>query len=64
MIKVLDCTLRDGGYINNWEFGEENISNIVDSLELSDIDFIELGYLDKNSDDDVNKTKINDINIL
>ena len=22
-IKVLDCTLRDGGYINNWDFGIE-----------------------------------------
>ena len=22
-IHVLDCTLRDGGYVNNWEFGEK-----------------------------------------
>ena len=21
-IKVLDCTLRDGGYVNDWKFGE------------------------------------------
>jgi len=20
MIKILDCTLRDGGYVNNWKF--------------------------------------------
>ena len=24
-IKILDCTLRDGGYINNWTFGNKNI---------------------------------------
>ena len=24
-IKILDCTLRDGGYINNWKFGKETI---------------------------------------
>ena len=26
-INVLDCTLRDGGYCNNWEFGFDNIKN-------------------------------------
>ena len=26
-VKVLDCTLRDGGYINNWNFGEKSIFN-------------------------------------
>ena len=32
MFKILDCTLRDGGYINNWEFGEDNIKNYLDSI--------------------------------
>ena len=27
-IKVLDCTLRDGGYVNNWNFGKSNIKNM------------------------------------
>ena len=22
---LLDCTLRDGGYVNDWNFGEETI---------------------------------------
>ena len=22
---LLDCTLRDGGYLNNWEFGYSTI---------------------------------------
>ena len=29
-VKVLECTLRDGGYVNNWDFGKENIINMID----------------------------------
>ena len=29
-VKILDCTLRDGGYINNWNFGKEKIQDIAD----------------------------------
>ena len=46
-IKVLDCTLRDGGWINNFEFGCESMKNIVSSLEKSGVEYIELGYIDK-----------------
>ena len=49
MIKILDCTLRDGGYINNWEFGFDNIKQIINSLSKSNIDYIECGFL-KNID--------------
>ena len=45
-IKILDCTLRDGGYINDWEFSNQQINNIINSLEKSNIDIIECGYLD------------------
>ena len=31
-IKVLDCTLRDGGHVNNADFGKKIISLIIDSL--------------------------------
>lgn len=44
-IKVLDCTLRDGGYINNWDFGEKCINNILKGLYESKIDIIECGFL-------------------
>ena len=49
MIKVLDCTLRDGGYVNNWEFGFDNIKQIINSLSKSNLDYIECGFL-KNID--------------
>lgn len=44
-VKVLDCTLRDGGYVNNWEFGRENIHKICGRLEQTNVDIIELGFM-------------------
>ena len=44
-IKVLDCTLRDGGYCNDWCFGKQNIKKIIDNLKESGIDYVECGYL-------------------
>lgn len=52
MIKVLDCTLRDGGYINDWMFGRSNIDYILKHLDRSELDIIEVGYLsDKITDE-------------
>lgn len=44
-INILDCTLRDGGYCNQWEFGYENIKEIIRGLVESNIDIIECGLL-------------------
>ena len=30
-VKLLDCTLRDGGYVNHWEFDHDNILTIFDN---------------------------------
>lgn len=44
-IQILDCTLRDGGYCNQWKFGYQNIHKIVTSLMEANIDIIECGFL-------------------
>lgn len=44
-IKVLDCTLRDGGYINDWNFGKEKAKIIVNLLQKANLDYIEIGFL-------------------
>ncbi len=44
-IKILDCTLRDGGYVNDWDFGFQKSKIIVDLLNKAKIDYIELGFL-------------------
>lgn len=46
-IRVLDCTLRDGGYCNQWQFGLENSKKIMKSLSEAEIDIIECGFLTK-----------------
>lgn len=44
-LKLLDCTLRDGGYVNSWKFGFESARNIICSLTKSNVDVIEVGFL-------------------
>jgi 4-hydroxy 2-oxovalerate aldolase len=44
-IKLLDCTLRDGGYVNNWDFTPNQISHTVHNLTNAGIEYIEIGYL-------------------
>lgn len=45
MIKLLDCTLRDGGYINNWEFGKQQIYEMINDLEATQVEILEIGFL-------------------
>lgn len=52
---LLDCTLRDGGYINNWMFGRIAIGKIISGLIMAKIDIIELGFL-KGDISDINCT--------
>ncbi len=42
---LLDCTLRDGGYINNWEFGLDAIKGAIRKLEATGIEMIEVGFM-------------------
>ena len=43
--KLLDCTLRDGGYLNDWHFGRNAIAGIYERLVRSNVDVIEIGFL-------------------
>ena len=45
-IKILDCTLRDGGYVNDFLFGKNVITKIIDQLTNANIDIIECGFLE------------------
>ncbi len=44
-VHVLDCTLRDGGYCNGWEFGYGNVKKIIGGLLEAGIDVVECGFL-------------------
>ena len=54
--ELLDCTLRDGGYVNDWEFGHDKIVEIFERLVSSGVEFIEIGFLDERRDFDMNRT--------
>ncbi len=41
--KILDCTLRDGGYYNNWDFKKDLVKEYLEAMAVSKTDFIELG---------------------
>ncbi|MBU1027044.1 MAG: aldolase catalytic domain-containing protein [Candidatus Margulisbacteria bacterium] len=43
-IKVLDCTLRDGGLINNHDFDDKFVRAVFRAVCASGVDYIELGY--------------------
>ena len=42
--KILDCTIRDGGYLNNWQFGTDLVKDLYRSVSKSGVDFIEKGF--------------------
>ena len=44
---LLDCTLRDGGYVNDWRFGHDKMMEIFSRLVSSGVEFIEVGFLDE-----------------
>ena len=56
-VHILDCTLRDGGYCNNWEFGFDNTKKIISGLIEAGIEIIECGFLTNKIVYDRNVTK-------
>lgn len=55
-ISLLDCTLRDGGYVNDWRFGRTNIVSIFERLIDANVDIIEVGFLDDRRPFDKDRT--------
>lgn len=53
---MLDCTLRDGGYVNDWEFGHSVITGTYKRLDSAGVDYIEVGFLDDRRPFDINRT--------
>ena len=46
-IKVLDCTIRDGGLINKHDFDHKFVRNVYRAISEAGVDYMEIGY--KNS---------------
>ncbi len=63
-IKLLDCTLRDGGYVNDWKFGSENLTGIFRLLAAAGIDMIEIGFIDERVPYDRNRSIMPDVSCV
>lgn len=42
--KILDCTLRDGGYYTNWDFDKDLVKMYFQSFNDLPVDYLEIGY--------------------
>lgn len=44
MAKILDCTLRDGGYYTKWDFDFKIVDSYIKAMNLLPVDYLEVGY--------------------
>ena len=49
-MKILDCTLRDGGYYTDWNFPTSIVETYLKTVSKLPISFVELGYLSNEKD--------------
>ena len=43
-LNILDCTLRDGGYYNNWYFKKDLINEYLKVMSIIEVDYVEIGF--------------------
>ncbi|MBM4221630.1 MAG: hypothetical protein FJ170_06770, partial [Gammaproteobacteria bacterium] len=43
-IKIIDCTLRDGGYYNDWNFARETVMHYLAVMGQTSVDVVEIGF--------------------
>jgi 4-hydroxy 2-oxovalerate aldolase len=43
-IKIIDCTCRDGGYYNSWNFNITEVNEYLKNCSLAKIDYVEIGF--------------------
>ncbi|RKD90541.1 aldolase catalytic domain-containing protein [Mangrovibacterium diazotrophicum] len=44
-IKVVDCTVRDGGLMNKWQFDDKFVKGVYDACVEAGVDYMEIGYI-------------------
>ena len=43
-MKLLDCTLRDGGYYNNWDFDRSLVEDYLNAMVEAKVNAVEIGF--------------------
>jgi 4-hydroxy 2-oxovalerate aldolase len=54
-IEIFDCTIRDGGYVNDWKFTDEQISKYYEACCKSNVDYMEIGFRNFKTESFLNK---------
>ncbi|HDQ15757.1 MAG TPA: hypothetical protein ENN45_01710, partial [Bacteroidetes bacterium] len=49
-MEILDCTIRDGGYITDWNFSNSLVRDIYKVVSMLGLNYFEVGYLDDRKD--------------
>lgn len=43
-VEILDCTLRDGGYLTNWDFSEQYVIDCYKAVTEAGVSYFEIGF--------------------
>ena len=43
-VNILDCTIRDGGYYNNWNFDIHSVRSYLNQIYKTKIKVVEIGF--------------------
>ena len=63
-MKILDCTLRDGGYYTNWDFDDKLVDAYIEAMNALPIDYLELGYRNLSSNEYLGKFGYTPVSVL
>lgn len=63
-IKILDCTLRDGGYYTHWDFDSNLVDAYIHAMNNLPIDYIEVGYRNNPDKDYLGKFGYSPVSVL
>lgn len=64
MTKILDCTLRDGGYYTNWDFDSKTVDAYISAMNALPIDYLEVGYRNNPSKEYMGKFGYTPVSVL
>ena len=64
MVKILDCTLRDGGYYTKWDFDSNIVDTYLNAMNILPVDYVEVGYRNNPSDEYLGKFGYTPVSVL
>lgn len=64
MVKILDCTLRDGGYYTKWDFDSNIVDTYLNSMNILPVNYVEVGYRNNPSEEYLGKFGYTPVSVL